>query len=126
MAESAGLLTPLRGEGVYLGPADDVELPAVRHDGRERAVGPRPQLLARARVEAVGAAAERREVDDTADHGRRSGDRPVRVELPEDGARRSVEGVERLVVRADEDPVVPYGRRSVDVAAGAVRPAQLP
>src|SRR5215831_6703038 len=98
---------PARAERVHLPPPDDVEMPAVGHDRAERAVRVCPQLLARARVEPVRSAVERREVDDAVDDGRRARDRPVGVEFPEDLPRGGVERVERLVVRADEDAALP-------------------
>ncbi len=109
-------LQPPRPEGVDLAPTHDVELGAVGHDRRERAVRIRPQLLARTRVEAVRAAAEGREVDDAVDDGPGARDRAVGVERPDDVSRGGVEGVEEVVVRADVDAVPPDRRRAVDVS----------
>ncbi len=55
----------------------------------------------------------------------RAGDRSVGRELPEHRARRGVEAVEAVRVRADVHPVAPDGRRRVDIAAGRLRPAEL-
>src|SRR5439155_19287338 len=120
---ACNLLT--RTEGVHLPPADDIDPVPVGHHGGERAVGVRPNLLPGQGVEPVRAPLERGEVDDAVDDGRRAGDRAVRGELPEDRSRRRVEGVERVVVRADEDAAVPDRRGAVHEAAGLVRPAQL-
>ena len=68
------------------------------------------------------ALAQRREVDDVADHRRRAGDLPVRVEAPALGAGRRVERVEAPAVRAREHGGVPHCRRCVHVSARRVRP----
>src|SRR4029077_955827 len=82
-----------RTERVELGPAYDVEPLSVGHYRRERAVGIRPDLLPRECVEPVCTPLERREVDDPVDHGRGARDRAVRVELPQHGSRRRIDGV---------------------------------
>src|SRR5262249_43708364 len=112
-----------RAEGVDLPPADHIELLPVGHHGGERTVRERPHLLARFRVESVGAALERGEVDDAVDHGRGPRNRPIRVELPQQSSRCRVEGVEGAVVRADKNTALPDGRRAVDEPARALRPA---
>src|SRR5262252_8420724 len=96
-----------RAECIHLRPADHVDPPPVRHDRSECAVWIRPQLLPGAGVEPVRAPVQGREVDDAVYDGRRAGDRAVCVELPEDGSGRRVQGVERVVVRADVDPPLP-------------------
>src|SRR5215468_5976179 len=108
--ESAASKLFTRAEGVDLPPANEVEPLPVGHHGSERAVGVRPDLLTRFRVEPVRPALECGEVDDAVDHGRGPRDRAVRVELPEEGSRRRVEGVEVAVVRAHEDAAVPDSR----------------
>src|SRR6478672_8676613 len=94
--EPYSLLT--RAERVHLSPSHEVKTLTVGHDRGEGAVGVRPGLLPGARVERVRAPLERGEVDAAVHHGRRGGDRAVRVELPQDGPCRRVEGVEPVVV----------------------------
>src|SRR4051794_11671595 len=112
-----------RGEPVQLRVPHEVHPLRPGDDGRVLAVREAPDRLPRLHVEAVRAALQGREVDDAPEHGRRAGDRAVRLELPLDVAGRRVEGVEALGVRADEDELVPDRGRAVDVAARRLRPA---
>src|ERR1700751_4518999 len=63
-----------RTERVDLGPAHDVKPLSVGDAGRERAVGIRPDLFSRERVEPVGPPLESGEIDDAVDNRRRARD----------------------------------------------------
>src|SRR5579884_217433 len=95
-----GGYSPLPREPVEPRVADEVEPLTVGDDRRVLAVRERPDELPVERVQRVGAALQRREVDDPVHDRRRTGDRAVRGERPPHRAGGCVEGVEVLVVRA--------------------------
>src|SRR5205807_9916581 len=75
--------------------------------------------------ERVRVGGERREVDDAVDDRGGAGDRRACREPPAELARPAVEGIELVVVGADQDEAAPDGRRGVDVPAGAETPEQV-
>src|SRR5439155_101833 len=108
-ATLAGRLPRLTDQRVELRVADEVETALRGHHGRVLPRRVAPNDLAVARIEAVGAARERREVDDPVDHARRARDLAPGIEPPADIPRRGIERVEGAVVGTDQDVPAPDG-----------------
>src|SRR5436190_18650340 len=102
--------------------ADEVENASAGHGGRVLAVPPLTDEVAAPRGERERPVPEGREVDDAADDGGGARDRRARREAPAQRAGVAVEGIEAVVVRADQDEPSPDGGRRVHVAAGAESP----
>src|SRR3954454_18596020 len=77
-----GAYRPLLPEPVDLRIADEEHVCLIGDDRRVLAVGTRPEQMTRQGVARVGPSLQRREVDAPREHGRRTGDLSVRLELP--------------------------------------------
>ena len=124
-AQREQCLRPPFAEPVETRGADQVEALRIGDDRRVLAVRERPGERSVPRVERIGPARQRREVDPPRDDRRRPGDRAVGLELPQNVAGRRVEAEEGVRVGADVDARAPDRGGGIDIAPGRLRPAQL-